>query len=414
MDRRRVVITGIGVIAAIGNDRNSFWNGVLEARSGAGPITYFDASAYRTRIAAEVKGFDPGSYLDRKEQRTIDLFSQYALVASDEAVNDSGMEIGDDDPRNYGVLTGSGIGGLNEIEDTAHNLYERGPNRVSPYFVPKMMVNAASGQIAIRHGYQGPNFATASACASAQHALGLAYELISTGSCDVFLAGGSEAAITPLGVGGFCAMKAMSTRNDEPETASRPFTASRDGFVMGEGAGMFVFEEEGRARARGAKVYCEVKGFGMTDDSHHMAAPLPEGAVAAEAMRGATVASGLNLDEIDYINAHGTSTPLNDVMETRAVKSLFGDHSQNLAMSSTKSQVGHTLGASGAVELAATAMAIHQGVMPATINYDEPDPECDLDYVPNAARETDIRNALSNSFGFGGHNACLCLGKYDS
>ena len=412
--RRRVVITGIGVISAVGNDRTAFWNGILESRSGAGPITSFDASQYRTRIAMPLKDFDPLEHLDRKTLRNIDLFSQYALVASKEAREDAGLELTEkDDPRRFGVLTGSGIGGINEIEHTARKLFEKGPERISPFFIPKMMINAASGQLAIYHGFQGPNFATVSACASAQHALGFALDQIGYGACDVVLAGGSEAAISPLGIGGFCAMKAMSTRNDEPTLASRPFTRSRDGFVMGEGAAMFVFESEERARNRGAKIYCEVLSFGMTDDAHHMAAPLPDGSMAAAAMSNAIVEAGIETSDVDYINAHGTSTPLNDVMESRAIRRLFGAHADKMMVSSTKSQVGHLLGASGAVELAAVAMGIHQNVVPPTINQDDPDPDCDLDYVPNEARESRIRYALSNSFGFGGHNACLCLGRYE-
>ncbi|MEM7163993.1 MAG: beta-ketoacyl-ACP synthase II [Planctomycetota bacterium] len=409
---RRVVITGVGVVSAIGNNVPSFWNGILEGRSGAGPITQFDASGLKTQFATEVKDFDPSERIDRKTLRHLDRFVQLALVAAGEAVEDSALAVDKEDPRRIGVVIGSGIGGLNEIEAQSEVLRERGAGRISPFFIPKMMVNAASGQIAIAHGFQGPNFSTSSACASSQHALGVSLDLVRRGACDVMIAGGSESTITPLAVGGFCAAKAMSTRNDDPQTASRPFSASRDGFVMGEGAGVFVFETEEHAKARGAKIYAEVLGFGMTDDAHHITAPSPDGAHATEAMRLAVADGGRDLSDVNYINAHGTSTPLNDVMETRAVKTLFGAHSSNLCMSSTKSQIGHLLGASGAVELAAISLGIEQGVIPPTINYQDPDPECDLDYVPNEAREAQIEVALSNSFGFGGHNASLCVGRY--
>lgn len=409
---RRVVVTGVGVVSPIGNNVPAFWNSILEGRSGAGPITQFDASDYKTRFAMEVKDFDPSERIDRKTLRHLDRFVQLALFAAGEAIEDSALDINKEDPRNIGVVIGSGIGGLNEIESQSTVLRERGPGRISPFFIPKMMVNAASGQIAIAHGYQGPNFSTSSACASSQHALGVSLDLIRRGACDVMIVGGSESTITPLAVGGFCAAKAMSSRNDDPQTASRPFSASRDGFVMGEGAGVFVFETEEHAKARGAKIYGEVLGFGMTDDAHHITAPSPDGAHAKEAMRLALADGGCDLSDVNYINAHGTSTPLNDVMETRGVKSLFGAHSKNLCMSSTKSQVGHLLGASGAVELAAICLGIEQGVIPPTINYNDPDPECDLDYVPNEARQAQIEVALSNSFGFGGHNASLCVGRY--
>jgi len=413
MSRRRVVITGIGVVSSIGSDLAAFWNGILEGRSGAGPITGFDAAEYRTKFACEARGFSVEGILDSKLEKTLDRFSQFAVVASDQAVKDAGLAIGaDEDPQRFGVITGSGIGGLLEIEAQHRVLMERGPGRLSPFFVPKMMMNAASGQIAIRFGLQGQNYATASACASSQHALGLAFDAVARGHCDVVVTGGSEACISPLGIGGFNAMKALSTRNDDPMTASRPFTASRDGFVMGEGAGIFIFESLERAKARGAKIYAEVLGFGMTDDGHHIAAPEPGGRLAAAAMRSAVAQSGRALEDVDYVNAHGTSTPLNDAMETRAIRDVFGAHADRLMVSSTKSQVGHCLGASGAVELAAVALGIDRGVVPATINHLDPDPECDLDYVPNEPRQERIDLAISNSFGFGGHNACLCVGRF--
>jgi 3-oxoacyl-[acyl-carrier-protein] synthase II len=413
MSRRRVVITGVGVISSIGSDPSTFWNGILECRSGAGPITAFDATDYKTRFACEASGFDPSETMDGKLVRTVDRFTQMAIAASQQAVDDSGLEIGEDeDPQRFGVITGTGIGGLLEIENQHSILLERGPSRLSPFFIPKIMMNAASGQVAIRYGFQGPNYATASACASSQHALGLALDSIALGATDVVITGGSEACVCPCGIGGFNAMKALSTRNDSPQSASRPFTASRDGFVLGEGAGMFVFESLERAKARGAKIYAEVLGFGMTDDADHIAAPLPDGALAAAAMRAAVKQSGRAITDVNYVNAHGTSTPLNDKMETRAIRSVFGEHADSMMVSSTKSQVGHCLGASGAVELVAIAMGIEQGIVPATINHDDPDPECDLDYVPNAPREAQIEVAISNSFGFGGHNACLCVGRF--
>ncbi|MDE0960253.1 MAG: beta-ketoacyl-ACP synthase II [Planctomycetota bacterium] len=412
MSRIRVVITGIGVVSPIGNDLASFWNGILEGRNGVGPITRFDASEFRTRFAMEVKDFDPEIRVDRKTLRLLDRFAQFAVVAAGEAMEDSGLDPSGD-PTRYGVITGSGIGGLGEIELQHAKFIERGPSRISPYFVPKMMMNAASGHIAIQHGLKGSNFATVSACASSQHALGVALGTIRAGRCDAVLAGGSEAAITVLGVGGFCSLKAMSSRNDDFTTAMRPFQASRDGFVMGEGGAIFVFEELEHARKRGAQIYCEVLGFGSTDDAHHITAPDPDAPMAVAAMRSALEYAGKNIEQVDYINAHGTSTPLNDKMEVRAIRELFGDHADHLMVSSTKSQVGHLLGASGAVELAAIAVGIRDSVVPATINQVDPDPECDLDSVPNEPREAPIRVALSNSFGFGGHDACLCLGKFE-
>ena len=412
--KRRVVITGVGVVSPVGNDVPTFWNAILEGRSGAGPITKFDPSPYRTHFACEVKDFKPDERIESKFVRKIDLVAQYACYSALEASADAGMEIGDSEsPQRFGVVTGSGIGGLEEMENNYQTLLDRGPTRISPLFVPRMMINASAGQIAILHGFQGPNFSTVSACASTQHALGIGYDLVANGSADVILSGGSEAAIIRLGIGGFNSMKALSTRNDDPEGASRPFTASRDGFVMGEGGAMFVLESEERAKARGAKIYCEVLGFGMTDDANHIAAPLPTGEMAAAAMRGAVERSGINLEDVNYVNAHGTSTPLNDVMESRAIRGVFGAHADKMMVSSTKSQIGHLLGASGAVELAAVALGIEQGVVPPTINYNDPDPECDLDYVPNEPRQHQIEYAISNSFGFGGHNACLCVGKYN-
>jgi len=402
----------MGVVSSIGSDLTTFWNGILEGRSGAGPITAFDASEFKTQFACEAEGFVTEGILEPKLVKTIDRFTQFALVASQQAVDDAGLEIGSgEDPQRFGVITGTGIGGLLGIEEQHSVLLNRGPGRLSPFFIPKIMMNAASGQIAIRFNLQGPNYATASACASSQHALGLAFDSVARGHTDVVVTGGSESCVCPCGVGGFNAMKALSTRNDSPQTASRPFTASRDGFVLGEGAGIFVFESLERANARNAKIYAEVLGFGMTDDSHHIAAPLPDGELASSAMRQAAEQSGRSLDAVNYVNAHGTSTPLNDVMESKAIRSVFGGHADSMMVSSTKSQVGHCLGASGAVELAATALGIEQRIVPPTINHNDPDPDCDLDYVPNEPRQEQIEVAISNSFGFGGHNACLCVGR---
>lgn len=411
--KRRVVITGIGVVTPIGLDVPTFWSGIVEGRSGGCKVTQFDCGDLRTQIAAEVVDFDPEKTIpDRRLLRNLDRFTHFALVASVEAMTSAGLDSASIDPMRSGVVIGSGIGGLHEIEEGARVLAERGPTRISPFFIPKMMVNAAAGQLAIQHGFKGPNFTTASACASSQHALGISLQLIRSGACDVMLTGGSESTITPLGMGGFCAAKAMTVRNETPTTASRPFSGSRDGFLMGEGAAILVFEEEERARKRGVPIYAEVLGFGMTDDSHHITAPSPDGAMAGAAMAGAVADAGLDLDRVTYVNAHGTSTPLNDAMESRAIRTLFGAHADKLMVSSTKSQVGHLLGASGAVELAAVALGIQRGVVPPTINYQDPDADCDLDYVPNEAREAPIQVALSNSFGFGGHNACLCVGRY--
>lgn len=412
MSRRRVVITGIGVVSPIGHDLATFWNGILEGRNGVGPITLFDASEFRTHFAMEVTDFAPETRIDRKTLRQLDRFAQFAVVAASEAMEDSGFDPSLGDPTRYGVITGSGIGGLGEMETQHDNFRDRGPHRISPFFVPKMMINAVSGQIAIKHGFRGSNFSTVSACASSQHALGVAFGTVVSGRCDAVLSGGSEAAITPLGIGGFCSMKAMSTRNDDPGTAMRPFQASREGFVMGEGGAVFLLEELEHAKGRGAKIYCEVLGFGSTDDAHHITAPDPDSKMAIEVMKSAVDHAGKNLEDVNYINAHGTSTPLNDKMEIGAIRRLFGDHADRIMVSSTKSQIGHLLGGSGAVELAAVALGIREGVVPATINQVDPDPECDIDTVPDEAREARIDIALSNSFGFGGHNACLCVGRF--
>ncbi len=409
---RRIVITGIGVISPIGSGKDQFWDGILTKKSGAVAIDRFDITDFKTNFACQVTDFEvPEDY--RRLAKTMDLFCQYAFFAAKEAWSDSGLSVDQLDPVRAGMISASGMGGLWTIESNYRAYMEKGPRRISPYMIPMMMINASAGQIAIELGLQGPNFSTSSACASSQHAFGCALDLIRDGRCDVVVTGGSEATITPLGIGGFNNMKALSTRNDEPTTASRPFSLTRDGFVMGEGAGMFVFEEKEFARRRGANIYAEVKGFGMSDDSGHITAPLPDGSMAAHAMETALSQARLSKPDIDYVNAHGTSTKLNDAMETRALKAVFGDHASRLMVSSTKSQIGHLLGASGAVELAATVLGISRGVVPCTINYDTPGTDCDLDCVPNEPREKRIQNALSNSFGFGGHNASIVVGRFD-
>ncbi len=409
--QRRTVITGLGVVSPLGSTVDSFWDGIVNGRSGAVTIDRFDTTDFKTKFACQVQGFELPTDEPRKF-RHLDPFSQYALIAGLQAAESSGLDVSQENTHRLGVITGSGIGGLTTIEANYQSFIDRGARRISPFMIPMMMINAASGHIAIHLGYQGPNYTTSSACASSQHAFGSAIDQIRKGICDAVLVGGTEATITPLGIGGFNSLKALSTRNDDPTRASRPFSESRDGFVMGEGAAMFLFEELEHAQKRGANIMAEVCGFGMTDDSGHITAPLPEGDMAIVAMQNACADGGVPLDAIDYINAHGTSTKLNDVMETKAIRALFGDHANNLMVSSTKSQIGHLLGASGAVELAAVVLGLHHGVVPPTINYDDPDPECDLDYVPNEARESKIDYALSNSFGFGGHNASLCVGRF--
>ena len=408
---RRVVVTGLGALTPIGTGVEKYWQGLLDCRSGANVLEAFDTKEFAVHIGAEVKDFDAAEYLGVKHARTLDRFTHFALASADESVADSGLDLDQEDVTRIGCVWASGIGGLIEIEATHLVYQDRGPRRISPYFIPKLMVNAASGQIAIRFGIQGVNFAVASACASAQHAIGLAFRSIKCGESDVMITGGSEAAITPLGLGGFCSLRALSTRNDDPEGASRPFSLDRDGFLMGEGAGALVLEDLEHATARGADIYCEVLGLGMTDDGFHISAPVPEGTNASRAISMALSEAGKNVDEVQYVNAHGTSTPLNDVMETRAIRATFGDHADRLMVSSTKSQIGHLLGASGAVESVACALALKNQVIPPTINYQTPDPECDLDYVPNEPREASVECLITNSFGFGGHNVTMAFGK---
>ncbi|MGE5561662.1 MAG: beta-ketoacyl-ACP synthase II [Chloroflexota bacterium] len=410
---RRVVITGMGAITPIGSGLADFWANLVAGRSGVGPITHFDATGYPTRIAAEVKDFKPEDYMDRKEARRMDRFAQFSVAASTLAVRDAGIDFAGVDMTRVGTWIGSGIGGMVTLEDQHRVLLEKGPDRVSPFFIPMLIANMAAGQVSIAFGAKGPCGGPVTACATATNSIGDAFRLVQRGEADVMLTGGTEASITPLSVAGFCANKAMSTNNDHPESASRPFDRDRDGFVMGEGAGVLVLESLEHALARGARIYAEVAGYGATSDAYHIVQPAPDGEGAARAMALALKDGGLSPEDIDYVNAHGTSTPLNDKLETVAIKRVFGDHARRLTVSSTKSETGHLLGASGAVELIATAMAIVDGIVPPTINYRTPDPDCDLDYVPNEARKMNVRAALSNSFGFGGHNACVALRRYE-
>lgn len=420
MERRRVVITGLGAVTPLGNTAEEFWTGLLQGRSGIGPITKFDATerdasgAYRypTRIAGEVRNFDPLKYLDRKEARRLDPYLQYAVACAVMAVEDAGLDPARVDGTRFGVLIGSGIGGIATLLEGERTRLEKGPERVSPFLIPMMIVNMASGLVSMRFGARGPNSAVVTACATGNHAIGDAFRLIQRGDADVMIAGGAEAMVVPLAIAAFCAMKAMSTRNDAPEKASRPFDAGRDGFVPSEGGGVVVLEALEHARRRDARIYCEVVGYGMTADAYHMTAPDPDGDGAARAMAAALRDAGLAPAEVGYINAHGTSTPYNDKFETLAIKRVFGDHARRLAVSSTKSMTGHLLGAAGGVEAIATALALHHGVLPPTINYETPDPDCDLDYVPNHARKQEVEVALSNAFGFGGTNATLAFRKY--
>jgi 3-oxoacyl-[acyl-carrier-protein] synthase II len=412
MTRRRVVITGVGALCALGKSVPEIWEGAKAGRSGARTIESFDASRIGCQFACEVRDFDGEDYFGR-DAKKLDLFAQYGVVAADEAIKDSGLDFSSGETDRCGVIVGSGIGGLHEIESQYRALLERGPRRISPHFVPKMMVNALSGQISIRHRLRGPNYVAASACASSSHAIGLAFRSVREGEIDVCVAGGAEATITELAMGGFSNMKALSRRNDDPERGSRPFDKDRDGFVMGEGGGILVFEDLDHARARGANIYAEVKGFGMTADAHHITAPTPGGEGPAKAMQMALDDGRVDKERINYINAHGTSTPLNDAAETRAIRTVFGDHADTMAVSSSKSMIGHVLGGSGGLEMVLCALMSKEGVLNPTINYETPDPECDLDYVPNESRQAQIDHALCNSLGFGGHNVAILLARFE-
>ncbi len=409
---RRVVLTGVGLVSALGLDTKSTWSGLLEGRSGVGPITHFDASDFSARIAAEVKNIDPLAYVDTKNARKMDLFILYAIAASDVAVVDACLSVTKENAERIGVYIGSGIGGFGTIEAQHTNFLNKGPRKISPFFIPASIGNLATGQVSIRFGTTGPNSATCTACSAGCHAIGDSFKIIERGAADVMIAGGSEAAITPMGVGGFAAMRALSTRNEEPEKASRPFDRDRDGFVIGEGAGIVILEELEHARRRDARILAEIVGYGMSGDAYHITAPPEEGSGAVRVLKATLEDAGVDPTEVDYINAHGTSTPPNDRIETRAIKTVFSDHAYKLAISSTKSMTGHLLGAAGGLEGGITALAIHHQTIPPTINLENPDPDCDLDYVPGKARKAEIRYALSSSFGFGGTNACILLKRY--
>jgi 3-oxoacyl-[acyl-carrier-protein] synthase II len=409
---RRVVITGMGVVTSLGESLESFWEALCAGRSGVGPLTLFDTSEFKVHFGGQVRDWDPVARFGVKEARHLDRFAQFALAAAESAVKDSGVDFSKIPAEQCGVFIGSGIGGLNEFEAQHSTMIHKGPSRISPFTIPKLMVNAGSGQVSIRWGLQGPCSAVATACASAANAIGDAFKLIQSSQADLMITGGSETAITHMGLGGFASMRALSTRNDDPQRASRPFDRDRDGFVLGEAAGILILEAEEVARARNARIYAEVLGYGMSADGWHITAPDEQGRGAARAMKRCLADARVDPEVVDYINAHGTSTPLGDLAETIAMKCVFGEHARRLLISSTKSQLGHTLGASGGVELVASALAIETGVLPPTINLDHPGEGCDLDYIPNVAREARVNHVMSNSFGFGGHNASLLIGRY--
>jgi 3-oxoacyl-[acyl-carrier-protein] synthase II len=408
---RRVVVTGVGVVSPLGCGNRKNWEALVAGRSGIAEITRFDAAEMPVKIAGEVKDFNPEDYIDKKEIKKMDLFIQYSLGAAHYAMEDSGLIIDESNAERVGVLVGAGLGGLPTIERYHSAMLEGGYKKISPFFIPMLIINLAPGHISIKYGAKGPNISSVSACATATHSIGDAYQIIRRGDADAMIAGGTESTITPLGIGGFAVMKALSTQNDSPQTASRPFDKNRDGFVMGEGAGIVVLEEYESAKKRGAKIYAEVVGYGLTGDAYHLTAPAPGGEGAARCMSMALKNAGLNPEDVDYINAHGTSTPMNDLYETMAITSVFGNHTKKLMVSSTKSMTGHALGAAGGLEAVFTLMAMEKGTVPPTINYDEPDPECNLDYVPNTARDAKVSCAMSNNFGFGGTNATLLFKK---
>lgn len=410
--KKRVVVTGIGAITPVGIGKEEFWQSLLAGKSGIGPITRFDASEYTTRIAGEVKDFEPAKYIDKKEAKRMDRCTQFAVAAARMAFEDSGMDLDKEDRTRIGVVVGTGIGGIDTLHDQYRTLFDKGPGRISPFFVPMMIANMAAGQTSITFGLQGPSTCVVTACATGTNSIGDAFKIIQRGDADVMVAGGTEACISPAAVAGFCAMKAMSTRNDEPQKASRPFEKERDGFVMGEGAGIVILESLEHALARGAHIYAELAGYGFNADAYHITAPAPEGVQAAKCMEMAIKDAGLLPSDVSYINAHGTSTPLNDKNESLAIKSLFGDHAYKLAVSSIKSMTGHLLGAAGGIEAIASVLSVENDIVPPTINYEVPDSDLDLDYVPNVARKHVVNVAISNSFGFGGHNATILVKKY--
>jgi 3-oxoacyl-[acyl-carrier-protein] synthase II len=413
MVNRRVVVTGIGLVSSLGIGTDANWLALVAGQSGVGTITKFDAAAFSTQIAGEVKGFDPLRFIEKKDVKKMDVFIQYAIAASQFAVDDAGLVVTSELAPSVGVFIASGIGGFTTIEREHKALLEGGPRKISPFFIPSAIINLAAGQVSIRFGARGPNSATCTACSASAHAIGDAYEIIRRGAADVMIAGGSEAAITPMGIGGFGAMRALSTRNDEPRRASRPFDKDRDGFVVGEGAGVLILEEHELARRRGARIYAELAGYGMSADAYHITAPSEDGDGPFRVMGAALESAGVRPDQVSYINAHGTSTPHGDKVETIAIKRSFGEHASKLAVSSTKSMTGHLLGAAGGLEAGITVLAVYNQLVPPTINLDAPDPECDLDYVPNVKRTLAIEYALSNSFGFGGTNAALLFQRYE-
>ncbi len=410
MSKRRVVVTGLGIVSPLGNDLASSWNGIVNGRSGIAEVTHFNASAMATRIAGEVKGFDPLLWISPKDVKKMDAFIHYGVAASLMAIQDSGLEVNDSNAERIGAMIGSGIGGILGIEEQTIKYHDGGPRKISPFYIPSTIINMLPGQVSLMTGIQGPNFSAVSACASANHSIGVAMRMIQYGDADAMIAGGAERGSTPTSIGGFCAMKAMSTRNDDPARASRPWDKDRDGFVMGDGAGILVLEEYEHAKARSARIYCELRGFGAGADAFHMTAPSENGEGPARCMTAALKDAGINPDQVEYLNAHGTSTPLGDLAETLAIKRALGDHAYKTMVSSTKSMTGHLLGAAGGVEAVFSVMALHTGIVPPTINLDAPGEGCDLDYVPNVAREKKIDIAVSNGFGFGGTNGTLVFG----
>lgn len=413
MSRKRVVITGFGAITPVGNTVKETWNSLLEGKSGTAKITRFDSTDFKTHIAAEVKNYDPLDYFDKKESRKLDRYAQFAMISADEALAMSGLDFEKEDCDRIGVIIGSGIGGMRSFEDEHSKLINGGPRKVSPFFIPLMIADIAAGHVSMKYNLKGPNYATVSACATSGHSIGLGLRTIQYGDADIMVCGGAEASVSPMGVAGFNASKALSTRNDDPEKASRPFDKERDGFVIGEGAGTVVLEELGHAQKRGAVIFAELVGMGFTADAYHMTQPVPDGGGAIRAMRIAIQDAGVKLTDIQYLNAHGTSTYFNDKIESLAIRTLFGEYADKISISSTKSMTGHLLGAAGALEMIVASLVVLENKIPPTINYSVPDPECDLDYTPNKMIEKEVNVAISNSFGFGGHNTCLCVRKFE-
>lgn len=413
MDQRRVVVTGLGAFTPIGKSAPDFWNGLINGESGVRTIEYFDPSEFPTKFAAQIDNYDPSQHLNRKEYRRMDKFCQYAMIAAEEAVTDSQLNLEEIDKDEVAVIVGSGIGGMQTYHEQVDEYNEYGPKGVSPFFIPMLIPDIAAGQISIKYGFRGPNFCTVSACATGSHNIALAYDSIRSGQCTRALAGGSEAPVTRMGLAGFTSMKAMSTRNDDPTTASRPFDKTRDGFVLGEGASLMMLEDLESAKARGAKIYAELVGYGFSADAYHMTAPDPEGNGVILAMTKALKSAGITPEQVDHINMHGTSTPLGDVAETNSIKKVFGDHAKKINLNSTKSMTGHTLGAAGAIEATATILAIYHDIVPPTINYENPDPDCDLNYTVNEAEARNVRYAVNNAFGFGGHNTSVVFKKFE-